>query len=195
MFSYIVGTIEYKKDNLLILENNGIGYEISISSNTLANLPSLNEEIKIYTFMHFKEDGVSIYGFESIEEKDLFMKLISVSGVGPKAAISMLSGIKPTDLIIAIMKEDTRLISNVKGIGKKTAERLVLELKDKVAVLGEIPTTIENVVDTPAVDEAINVLISLGVNKNEALKLARANAKAESSAEEIIALCLRGMNN
>lgn len=195
MFSYIVGTIEYKKDNLLILENNGIGYEITVSSNTIANLPSLNEEIKIYTFMHFKEDGVSIYGFESIEEKELFMKLISVSGVGPKAAISMLSGIQPTDLIIAIMKEDVKLISNVKGIGKKTAERLVLELKDKVAVFGEIPVITDAVVDTPAVDEAINVLISLGVNKNEALKLARANAKTESSAEEIIALCLRGMNN
>lgn len=195
MFAYMIGTVEYKKDNLLILENNGIGYELTVSSNTLFNLPAEHEEIKIYTYMHIREDGVSIYGFESLEEKDLFLKLISVSGVGPKAAITILSGLTLTDLSVAIAKEDIKVLSNIKGIGRKTAERLILELKDKIDVLGTTSINMEAIVDTPAIEDAINVLSSLGINKNETLRLARSNAKPNSTAEEIIALALRGLNN
>ncbi len=195
MFAYMIGTIEYKKDNLLILENNGIGYELTVSNNTLASLPAEHEEIKVYTYMQVREDGISIYGFESLEEKDLFLKLISVTGVGPKAAISILSGVALTDLSVAIAKEDIKTLSNIKGIGRKTAERIILELKDKIDILGTIGVTQEAIVDTPAIEDAINVLSSLGINKNEALKLARNNAKPNSTAEQIIALALRGLNN
>ena len=138
MFSYIVGTIEYKGDNLLILDNNNIGYELTISNNTLMSLPNLGESIKIHTYVHFKEDGISIYGFENLDEKEMFLKLINISGVGPKAAISILSGLTPSALSIAIIKQDDKSIASIKGIGKKTAERIVLELKDKVNVAGEI---------------------------------------------------------
>lgn len=196
MFSYIVGTIEYKGDNLLILDNNNIGYELTISNNTLMSLPNLGESIKIHTYVHFKEDGISIYGFENLDEKEMFLKLINISGVGPKAAISILSGLTPSALSIAIIKQDDKSIASIKGIGKKTAERIVLELKDKVNVTGEIANVqIEKDIEySSALNEAIDVLISLGINKMEASKVAKNHYSENATAEEIVAKSLRGLN-
>lgn len=196
MFSYIVGTIEYKGDNLLILDNNNIGYELTISNNTLMSLPNLGESIKIHTYVHFKEDGISIYGFENLDEKEMFLKLINISGVGPKAAISILSGLTPSALSIAIIKQDDKSIASIKGIGKKTAERIVLELKDKVNVTGEIANVqIEKDIEySSALNEAIDVLVSLGINKMEASKVAKNHYSENATAEEIVAKSLRGLN-
>lgn len=196
MFSYIIGTIEYKGDNLLILDNNNIGYEITISNNTLMSLPNLGENIKIHTYVHFKEDGVSIYGFENLDEKEMFLKLISISGVGPKAAIGILSGLTPSALSIAIMKQDDKSIASIKGIGKKTAERIVLELKDKVNITSEIANVqIEKDIEySNALNEAIDVLVSLGINKLEASKVAKAHYSENATAEDIVAKSLRGLN-
>lgn len=196
MFSYIIGTIEYKGDNLLILDNNNIGYEITISNNTLMSLPNLGESIKIHTYVHFKEDGVSIYGFENLDEKEMFLKLINISGVGPKAAIGILSGLTPSALSIAIMRQDDKSIASIKGIGKKTAERIVLELKDKVNITSEIANVqIEKDIEySNALNEAIDVLISLGINKLEASKVAKAHYSENATAEDIVAKSLRGLN-
>lgn len=196
MFSYIIGTIEYKGDNLLILDNNNIGYEITISNNTLISLPNLGESIKIHTYVHFKEDGVSIYGFENLDEKEMFLKLINISGVGPKAAIGILSGLTPSALSIAIMKQDDKSIASIKGIGKKTAERIVLELKDKVNITSEIANVqIEKDIEySNALNEAIDVLVSLGINKLEASKVAKAHYSENATAEDIVAKSLRGLN-
>ena len=196
MFSYIIGTIEYKGDNLLILDNNNIGYEITISNNTLMSLPNLGESIKIHTYVHFKEDGVSIYGFENLDEKEMFLKLINISGVGPKAAIGILSGLTPSALSIAIMKQDDKSIASIKGIGKKTAERIVLELKDKVNITSEIANVqIEKDIEySNALNEAIDVLVSLGINKLEASKVAKAHYTENATAEDIVAKSLRGLN-
>ena len=196
MFAFIIGIIRQKQDNILILENNGIGYELNVSNYTLYNLPTIGEEVKIYTYFQTNENsGVSLYGFLSIEEKLMFLKLISVSGVGPKAAISILSNITLNDLTIAIATQDIKLLSSTKGIGKKTAERIVVELKDKVELSNESLTREQVIVDSKAIDEAVLALVSLGMNKNEALTLARNNAKEDSTAEEIIAKALRDMGN
>lgn len=196
MFAFIIGIIRQKQDNILILENNGIGYELNVSNYTLFNLPTIGEEVKIYTYFQTNENsGVSLYGFLSIEEKLMFLKLISVSGVGPKAAISILSNITLNDLTIAIATQDIKLLSSTKGIGKKTAERIVVELKDKVELSNESLTREQVIVDSKAIDEAVLALVSLGMNKNEALTLARNNAKEDSTAEEIIAKALRDMGN
>lgn len=196
MFAFIIGIVRQKQDNILILENNGIGYELNVSNYTLFNLPTIGEEVKIYTYFQTNENsGVSLYGFLSIEEKLMFLKLISVSGVGPKAAISILSNITLNDLTIAIATQDIKLLSSTKGIGKKTAERIVVELKDKVELSNESLTREQVIVDSKAIDEAVLALVSLGMNKNEALTLARNNAKEDSTAEEIIAKALRDMGN
>ena len=124
--------------------------------------------------------------------KEMFMKLISISGIGPKVAIGILSGLSLSDLIIAISKQDVKMLCTIKGLGKKTAERVLLELKDQVFSTNAEPTT---EINQTAIDEATDALISLGVGKNEAYRLARDNAAEGLSVEEIITKALRGMGN
>ena len=190
MIGFLVGTIEEKFENYLLLDVNGVGYELLISNNTLVALPNINETTKVLTYLQVKEDGVALYGFATKEEKQIFMQIITVSGVGPKMAISILSGMKISDLILAIKREDVTLLSKIKGLGRKTAERICLELKDKVNAVG-IEADLFNYnevvnINESALNDAVETLISLGVNKNEAYKLARANASNDATAEEII---------
>lgn len=194
MISFLVGIIEEKSENLISLDVNGVGYELGISHNSYIALPAEGERVKLLTYMSVREDGVSLFGFASREEKDLFLKLTQVSGIGPKVAIGILSGLPLSELIKAIIQEDVRALSSIKGLGKKTAERLCLELKDKVSLAGinmaEEPSTFEYNED--AVSLATETLISLGINKNEAYLLAKSNAGPDSTAEEIISKSLRG---
>lgn len=193
MISFLIGIIEEKKDNTLILNVNGVGYELITSVNTLSSLPLQGESIKIYTYMAVREDGIFLFGFSTQEERELFYKLITVSGVGPKMAITILSGLSLSDLTVAIMKEDSKLLSKIKGLGKKTAERICLELKDKLSGISiEDNTSFEVNYDEYAVQMATDTLISLGINKNEAYMLARSYAGGNATAEEIISKSLRG---
>lgn len=193
MISFLIGIIEEKKDNTLILNVNGVGYELIASVNTLSSLPMQGESVKIYTYMAVREDGIFLFGFSTQEERELFYKLITVSGVGPKMAITILSGLSLSDLTVAIMKEDSKLLSKIKGLGKKTAERICLELKDKLSGISiEDNTSFEVNYDEDAVQMATDTLISLGINKNEAYMLARSYAGGNATAEEIISKSLRG---
>ncbi len=195
MIGFLVGIIEEKFENYLLLDVNGVGYKLLISNNTLVALPNINETTKVLTYLQVKEDGVALYGFATKEEKQIFMQIITVSGVGPKMAISILSGMKISDLILAIKREDVTLLSKIKGLGRKTAERICLELKDKVNAVG-IEADLFNYnevvnINESALNDAVETLISLGVNKNEAYKLARANASNDATAEEIILKVLK----
>ena len=195
MIAFLVGTIEEKYENEIIMDVNGVGYELLVSGNTISALPELNSTTKILTYLHVKEDGVALYGFATSEERQLFLKLITVSGVGPKMAIGVLSGMKISDLLIAISREDVSAISKIKGLGRKTAERICLELKDKVDATGinlfnynDVPVV--NVSET-ALNDAVDTLINLGVNKNYAYRYARSNAADGDTAEEIILKTLK----
>ena len=193
MISFLVGIIEEKSDSTLTLDVNGIGYELGISRSTYLSLPAEGERAKVLTFMSVREDGISLFGFATKEEKELFLKLTSVSGIGPRVAIGILSGMPISELIKSILQGDLRSLSAIKGLGKKTAERLCLELKDKlspVGVLSENEKTFDY--DEDAVALATDTLISLGVNKNEAYNLAKSNAGPNATAEEIISKSLRG---
>lgn len=193
MISFLVGIIEEKSDSTLTLDVNGVGYELGISRSTYLSLPAEGERAKVLTFMSVREDGVSLFGFATKEEKELFLKLTSVSGIGPRVAIGILSGMPISELIKSILQGDLRSLSAIKGLGKKTAERLCLELKDKlspVGVLSENEKTFDY--DEDAVALATDTLISLGVNKNEAYNLAKSNASPNATAEEIISKSLRG---
>ena len=194
MISFLVGVIEEKRENLVVIDVNGVGFEVNVSNNTLVSLPFEGESAKIYTYLAVREDGISLFGFSSVEERNLFNKLITVSGVGPKLAITILSGLSLSDLTVAIAKEDTKLLSKIKGLGKKTAERLCLELKDKLDVFtfGNEEASFDTNYDEDAVQMATDTLISLGISKNEAYMLARANAASNATAEEIISKSLRG---
>jgi len=193
MISFLVGIIEEKSEGCVQINVNGIGFEVFVSNNTLVALPNIGETTKILTYMAVREDGMFLFGFANNEEKDLFLKLITVNGVGPKVAQGILSGMKISDLIVAIKTEDTRLLSKIKGLGKKTAERICLELKDKVTTAGiPLESGLPEVIDEDAVEMATETLISLGINKNDAYKLARNYAGEGVSAEEIISKALRG---
>lgn len=192
MISFLIGTIEDKQENSLLLDVGGVGFEMSISSNTFSALPMVGESVKVLTYMSVREDDISLFGFSSKEEKDLFIKLISVSGIGPKVAISILSGLTLNALSIAIANKDVKMLSKIKGLGAKTAERICVELKDKVSAFPLIDQTQSEDYDESAVQMATDTLIALGINKSEAYMLARSNAGDNASAEEIIAKSLRG---
>lgn len=193
MINYIVGELVSKSENAVVVENNSVGYEIFVSQITLSSLSQVGAVAKIYTFLNVREDELSLFGFSTLEEKDMFLKLTSVSGIGPKVALSILSGIRLSDLAVAIKKEDTKLLSSIKGLGKKTAERIVLELKDKISIVG---FTEENVpmLNESAIDEATEALMALGVNKNDAYRLARENAMEGDKAEDIITRAFQNLN-
>ncbi len=195
MIAFLVGTIEEKRENLLTMDVNGVGYELTISNNTLVSLPMEGETAKILTYLQVSENtGVCLYGFATTEEKAMFLKLITVSGIGPKMAIGILSGMKLSDLIVAIINEDSNMLSKIKGLGKKSAERICLELKDKVSTNGfaiENNTQLSGNYNETALNDAVDTLINLGVNKNDAYKLARSKATENTTAEEIILKVLR----
>lgn len=165
MFAYLQGKYTYKSPAQVYLEVNGVGYEVNISLNTFSEIQHLNEG-RLYTYLQIKEDGHVLFGFSDKDEKDIFLLLISVSGVGASTARMMLSSIKPDEISRAIVQGNIKLLESVKGIGKKTAERLVLELKDKIgkhyapSVTATAANSLEN--------DAINALIALGISKQQA---------------------------
>ena len=189
MYNYIIGRITERFDSTITLENGGIGYEINLSTKAIQFLDGADGEVKIYTYYQQREDGVSLFGFYSLEEKDMFLKLISVSGVGPKGAITILSNISVGDLAVVIGTQDVKSLSAVKGIGKKTAERLIVELKGKVDVI-DAPLLQNQAPKSKEIDDAVEVLCSLGLNRVEALRLAESVADSSDSAESIITKAL-----
>ena len=193
MINYIIGKVTEKEENMIVVESNGIGYEIQVSSYTANSIEFDNEYAKILTYMQVKEDGICLYGFISKEEKDMFLKLISVSGIGPKMAIGILSGVTIPELINAILSQDVKMLCTIKGLGKKTAERLLVELKDQT--MPNVNVVSNDNLNYNAIDQVTDALVSLGVGKNEAYRLAKDNAENGLSVEEIITKCLRGMGN
>lgn len=195
MFNYINGTVAHIFGNTVVVDVNGIGYEISATSRTLGNL-TVGQRAKLFTYLQVREDGISLFGFDTMEEKTMFLNLISVSGVGCKVAQSILSGIDSNTLAYAIYTGDTKQLTKVKGLGKKTAERLVLELREKVMVdATQIETPIAKHLDSPLTKEmqnAIAVLCSLGKSQQDAEKLVDAASKlGATTAEELINMAFR----
>ncbi len=192
MFNFIKGIVRSKCDNMLVLENSGIGFEFFVSSNTNFNL-SEGDEVMLYSYFQMRQDGVSLYGFYSKEEKDLFLKLITVSGVGPKMAIGILSGAKLDEIGSAILREDVGFMSKIKGCGKKTAERIVVDLKDKIDAFGIVTAATSEVANISVVNEACEVLVSLGTPKNEAMNILRQLVKSDDSVETLVEKAFRNM--
>lgn len=195
MINFIYGEIASKNENSVVLDHNGIGFEIFVSTSTLSLIGQIGEMARVFTYMNVKEDELSLYGFLSIEEKNMFLKIINVSGIGPKMALQILSGLSLSDLAVAIKNEDIKFLSTIKGLGKKTAERLALELKDKIDLIGfAVQDALVEDVNVDMVDEAMQALIALGINKNEAYRLAKLNAVGAESTEDIIRKTFQNLN-
>ncbi len=180
MISYLKGTIEHKFDSYFIIEVGGVGYAVNASPKTLGEirLSSNGEIYKVFTYMSVKEDGVSLFGFLTLEEINMFNLLITVSGVGPKGAVAILSALPPKDLMLAILSDDYTTLGRAPGVGKKTAMRLALELKDKIKTKDAIGGGFEGFEDSKAAvssgekQDAVDALVALGYSKGEALKAA-----------------------
>ena len=197
MIAYLKGKVIEASENYMVVETGGIGYELTATMGAIFEFKGKSEEVTIPTYLQVREDGVTLMGFKNTSEKAMFLKLITVSGVGPKLAITILSGISVEDLCLAIATEDLGILSKIKGLGKKTAEKIIVELREKVGSIAgaKLPLEMGSIagIDQGAVEDACLALTSLGMTTGEALKLANKVAKEGDTAETIIKKCLKEM--
>ncbi|MCI9245785.1 MAG: Holliday junction branch migration protein RuvA [Clostridia bacterium] len=175
MLAYVKGTLEIKTKGYIVVETNGIGYKIFMPESTIEKLGAIGEQIKIFTFMRVREDDVSLYGFITNEELRMFELLLSVSGIGAKGALTILSNITPSQFALAVISNDVGMLKKLPGIGPKTAQRTILELKDKLKKEQEIAVTTEEeessfqeaILEDEKVSEAVSALQVLGYSRKE----------------------------
>lgn len=199
MISYLKGILKYIFQDTIIIEVNNVGYQIFVSSHTLTQLPKGGNIIEIYTHMNVREDNISLFGFLTINELDCFNMLINVSGIGPKVALGILSTLRPQDINKAIIIEDINLLTKAPGIGKKTAQRIILELKDKLKINSTFnyDDNLEQYYEASSnsvKQEAIEALIALGYSQidatNSVINVYNENLKLE----ELIKLSLKRLS-
>jgi len=163
MIAHIRGKLISKHPNQAIVEAGGVGYDINISIPTFSGLPALGSEISLFIYTHVREDALSLFGFLRAEDKHLFEKLLSVTGIGPKLAITILSGMPADNMVAAIKGNNIAALTRIPGIGKKTAERMVLELRDKLDSFGAAPAV---VAASPVEEDVISALVNLGYQRS-----------------------------
>lgn len=196
MYAFLNGIIADKAPNEIILDVGGVGYSLSCSMTTLQDIPPVGEMKKVFTYLAVREDAMELYGFSTKEEKSMFLRLLSVSGIGPKVALSILGSMPLRDLTLAIVTGDITALSRAPGVGKKTAQRLALELKEKVDQ-SDLDAAPGNPTYTPiqedAATEALAALQALGYTAAEAAKAISVVRGQSDSANELVRLALRNM--
>ncbi|MBD5543145.1 MAG: Holliday junction branch migration protein RuvA [Lachnospiraceae bacterium] len=199
MIGYLRGEIAEIAEDVVVLDVHGVGYNVRISSDFAARLPGVGAQVKIFTYTYVKEDAFLLYGFPSREELDLFKKMLSVGGIGPKGALGILSVLSAADLRLAIYSGDAKMISKAPGIGKKTAERLILDLRDKITLedaldsIGALSEGAEGIdaaasgmTDNQIKADAIEALVALGYSRSDTIKAVQKVAITESTTTEDI---------
>jgi Holliday junction DNA helicase RuvA len=192
MIAFITGRFAYKSPAVVHIDVNGMGYEVQVSLNTYSKIQSL-EKGTLYTWLHIKEDAHTLYGFFDLAEKNIFTQLISVNGVGTSTARMMLSAMQPDELAQAIAKGDAFRLEKIKGIGKKTAERIILELKDKMGKTS-FETPGSALINNTLEQDALNALVALGIARNlaeNAIKKASISASPTENLESLIKKALQ----
>ena len=198
MIAFLKGTVHAKSENQLILDVRDVGYMLEISTQTLQELPAAGEEAELLVHHHITDNDQRLFGFLSRNEKDLFELLITVMGVGPKLGLTILSGLPAREITGAIVQKDKSALSQIKGIGKKTAERMILELKDKVSEMVDATYTESTApVSGNLKEEAVSALQSLGFKKRdaeEAVRLATGNGRAADNVQDLVKKALSQLN-
>lgn len=191
MYYYIRGKLVHRDENFAVIDASGVGYKIYTSSSALQSLAASKDEVTMYTHLYVREDIQDLYGFPSIEEKSMFMTLLSVSGVGPKAALAILSAVSPSELAAAIVTNNAKAITKAQGVGPKLAQRIILELKDKLKSddIQEMVYADDEFIASDNLSEAVSALVVLGYSPNDAKK-AVSGADASMSVEDIIKTAL-----
>ncbi|MEE1127696.1 MAG: Holliday junction branch migration protein RuvA [Acutalibacteraceae bacterium] len=196
MFYSITGTLVYSDLSSVAIDCNGVAFRCNVSMNTLQHMPQRNSKVTVYTYLNVREDALDLFGFYSADELDMFKLITSVSGVGPKNALAILSEFEPDDLRIIIASGDAKSLTRASGVGTKLAQRIILELKDKVGSIGgNVEAEIASVGAVSAsknAAEAVEALVSLGYSQSEA-SLAVGRLDSQLSVEELIRLALKSM--
>ena len=190
MISFIRGTLVGSDSESALIEVNGIGYRVAMSYHALSNLGSKGDEVLVLTYLYVREDALVLYGFVDEEERSLFERLITVSGIGPKVALSALSRFKAAELIAAIVSQDGATVQKIPGVGKKTASRIVLELKDALGQSEVGPLFATSTGSSQSFDGAADALLSMGFTQTEA-ELALKDAPADAGESELIRYALK----
>ena len=191
MLAHIKGTLEMKTQDYVVIDVGGLGYKIYMSASGMEQLGEIGKIVKVYTYYRVREDDISIYGFNTFEQLRMFELLLSVSGVGAKTALTMVAVTEPSEFAIAIISDDVTYLTQIPGIGAKSAQRIILELKDKMKKVNAIVKTKDlnvkvAVMDNTKVEEAISALQVLGYNKKEIEKAFMKIDKKDLSTEELI---------
>lgn len=183
MFSYIKGPLTEVAEDIIVVETGGIGWNIHVPLSVLERLPRVGEEVLVYTSFQVREDAMTLFGFLTRQDLQMFKQLLGVNGIGPKAALGILSALKPDDLRLAIISEDSKAIARAPGIGPKTAKRVILDLKDKISMEDILPAGYGGTAETVGMTqvsgmdgvgrEAIEALVALGYSMSEATKAVR----------------------
>ena len=198
MYAYFIGKIAYMQADSVVLEVNNIGYNIKVSGQTMQNLNQFAGEVKLYTYTYVKEDALALFGFLTREELELFKMMLTVNGIGPKGALSILSTLSVDSLRFAILSGDAKSIAKSPGVGAKSAERLIIDLKDKInaedvfSVNSSESTVAVMTQELPAKKEAIEALTALGYPASDALKAVKqVDCTEETTTEEILKMALK----
>ena len=195
MIGFLRGTVDQLLPEVCLLDVRGVGYRVFIPASTREKL-SCGAETKLYTYLNVREDALLLFGFATPEEHEMFLLLLNVTGVGPKMALAILSGMKPAGIRSAIGRNDLAALTRISGVGKKTAERIVLELRDKIGQIASAATLepgLEAVPAGTAVEEALAALQALGYQPGEILPRLRKVSSGDATAQELIRLVLREM--
>lgn len=200
MIGRLRGTLAEKQPPHLLLDVNGVGYELEVPMTTLYRLPALGEPVTLHTHLVVREDAQLLYGFAEKRERELFRELIRLNGVGPKLALALMSGLEADELVRCVQAQDANTLVKVPGVGKKTAERLLVELKDRFKAWAAMPAIAPLVVEpqgaptvSSAENDAVSALISLGYKPQEASRAVAAVKEDGLSSEDLIRRALRGM--
>ena len=198
MLSYIKGEVTDIEPDKVVIENNGIGYNVFVPLSVIGRVSGIGEEVKIYTYLSVKEDSMTLFGFSSKEELKIFKMILSVSGIGPKGALGILSTLSPDELRIAVLAGDKNAISKAPGIGEKTALKLIIELKDKLDIedvfVSEETDVKSGSIDASVKNDAIQALVALGYSKSSAASSIKGmSVDADTTVEDVIKYALKNM--
>lgn len=201
MFAFVKGEVADLMEGIVIVENNGIGYEILVPSDVVSEV-TIGMDVKLHTYFHVKEDAMTLFGFLSREDLNIFKKLITVNSVGPKSALAIMSTLTTSDLIMAIISGDSKAISKAPGVGSKSAQKIILELKDKFdnedilgTAAGFSDGGAQASANNSAVNDAVETLVALGYGKSQSLKaVSSVEIKDSYEAGDIVSLALKIIN-
>lgn len=199
LYAYIRGKLEYKHEDYIIIDTGGVGYKVFTPLSTLEMLGAAGSEAKVYTHLYVREDIMNLYGFFTQEELSMFELLISVSGIGPKAAMSLISSVSPSKFGLAVITDDAKTLTRAQGVGNKMAQRIILELKDKIkkeqlaSVGSNIGKELQAVMGNSKMSEAVSALMVLGYTQLEANRSVSAIYSEEMELEVIVRMALRNL--